>query len=332
MGVLRFYFRSVFLFLTFIFVCTNTYAESSGNDSLFYFGHSFVQIKTSEGVNIYIDPYNINEFRDSADIVLITHEHYDHNELARVKQKTSCQVIRSANAIQSGVYQSFTIGNVKITAVAAYNIYHSKNACVGYVVEFDGIKLYHSGDTGKITEMADLANLNLDYALLCMDGVYTMNPEEATLVAAMINAKHDIPIHTMPPTDTYSDAIVARFTSPNKLIVKPATAIKLAGSTTAAEKNHSVPKEFQLNQNYPNPFNPSTTISYSITASAHVELKVYNMLGQEITTLIDQGQNAGNYNVKFTANLLASGIYLYKLSVSGKSNYSSVVKKMILLK
>jgi L-ascorbate metabolism protein UlaG (beta-lactamase superfamily) len=323
---------TMYSLFAFIFISMNIYASGTGRDSLLYFGHSFVELKTSEGVCIYIDPFSVNEFRDSADIVLITHEHSDHNELQRVKQKSTCQVIRSATSLISGAYKSFSIGNVKITAVPAYNANHNKSQCAGYVIEFDGIKLYHAGDTGNITEMANLTGLNLDYALLCMDGIYTMSPEAATSAAAVINAKHDIPIHTMPPPDTYSDAIVARFTSPNKLIVKPGTVIELVSSTTAAGKSKSLPKEFKLNQNYPNPFNPETTINYNIPAPAHVQLKVYDMIGREITTLVDKTQNAGNYAAKFNAEKLSSGMYLYKLSVAGNSEYYYDVKKMILMK
>ena len=72
--------------------------SSSISDSLKIITHSFAKIKTSEGMVIYIDPYAVNEFADSADVVLITHEHSDHNELTRVKQKAGCVVIRSANA------------------------------------------------------------------------------------------------------------------------------------------------------------------------------------------------------------------------------------------
>ena len=159
-----------------------------------------------------------------------------------------------------------------------------------------------------------------------------MSPEEATQAAATINAKHDIPIHTMPPPDTYSDAIVARFTSPNKYIVKPGTAIELIKKTAAVEKDKSVPNSFKLNQNYPNPFNPETTISYSIASASNVNLKIYDTLGREIMTLINKEQTAGNYNVKFNAGKLSSGIYLYQLAVAGKENSFSSVRKMILMK
>ena len=299
------------------------------SDSLKYIGHAFVKIKTLEGKVIYIDPFNVDEFADSADVVLITHEHDDHNEISRVKQKTGCQVIRSANAIINSVYQSFTIGNIKVTAVAAYDrYYHMKSECVGYVVEFDGIKLYHAGDTGKIPEMADLASQNITYALLPMDGIYTMTPEEATQASAMIQAKCDIPIHTMPPPDTYDDAIVARFTSSHKLIVRPGSTIALNSSATSVEKSTLSPEGFRLEQNYPNPFNPTTNIGFRIANFGFVNLRVFDVLGKEVTTLVSEQKPAGNYVVQWNAVNMPSGIYFYKLQVGEYND----VKKLVLLK
>ena len=91
-------------------------------------------------------------------------------------------------------------------------------------------------------------------------------------------------------------------------------------------KEHSF--TFQLNQNYPNPFNPSTEIKYSIPTKNFVSLKVFNILGKEIATLVNETKDAGAYSVNFNAANLPSGIYFYKIT-SGK-NIS--IKKMILLK
>jgi len=98
---------------------------------------------------------------------------------------------------------------------------------------------------------------------------------------------------------------------------------------------------FILFQNYPNPFNPATTIKYSIptppassplakgrTEVGFVTLKVYNLLGQEVATLVNQRQTAGSYEVKFDASNLASGVYIYRLS-AGEFTAS---KKLMLLK
>lgn len=91
----------------------------------------------------------------------------------------------------------------------------------------------------------------------------------------------------------------------------------------------NIPTEFYLEQNYPNPFNPSTQIRFGITKASNVELKVYDILGREVVTLIDKEfMNAGVYNVKFNAVDLASGIYIYKLTTGNHS----ISKKMQLMK
>ncbi len=89
-----------------------------------------------------------------------------------------------------------------------------------------------------------------------------------------------------------------------------------------------IPVEYNLSQNYPNPFNPSTTILYSIPRSGNVIMKIYNVLGQEVQTLVDQFQPAGNYKVSFDAGSLTSGIYFYSIRYD---NFVQV-KKMILVK
>ncbi len=98
---------------------------------------------------------------------------------------------------------------------------------------------------------------------------------------------------------------------------------------TAVQKiPNSLPVQFNLSQNYPNPFNPSTEIKYNIPKSGMVTLKVFNMLGQEVATLVNEQQSAGSYRINFNASKLASGVYLYKL----QSGNFSVTKKMMLLK
>ena len=81
-------------------------------------------------------------------------------------------------------------------------------------------------------------------------------------------------------------------------------------------------------QNYPNPFNPSTTIKFSIPSESHVILKIYDMLGREVRTLLNEEKVPGNYSVNFIAGNLPSGVYLYKLTAG---NYTDV-KKLVLIK
>lgn len=97
-------------------------------------------------------------------------------------------------------------------------------------------------------------------------------------------------------------------------------------SGTGNEK--SVPGTFQLSQNFPNPFNPVTMINYKIQIPCKVVLKVYDVMGREIRTMVDGFQSAGQYSVSFNAVNLPSGIYIYKLNAGS----NTLVKKMILLK
>ena len=90
----------------------------------------------------------------------------------------------------------------------------------------------------------------------------------------------------------------------------------------------SVPEKFKLSQNYPNPFNPSTKIKYQIATSNPVSLKIYDVLGNEVATLVNEIQSTGNYEVTFDASSLSSGTYFYRLSTGSLTE----VKKMILIK
>jgi len=104
------------------------------------------------------------------------------------------------------------------------------------------------------------------------------------------------------------------------------------------EISNEIPNEFRLNQNYPNPFNPSTIIRFSIPEESFVTIKVFNTLGEEITTLINENIIAGNYEVEFSAKggsasggdaySLPSGIYFYQL----RAGSFVETKKMVLMK
>ncbi len=87
-------------------------------------------------------------------------------------------------------------------------------------------------------------------------------------------------------------------------------------------------KKYELTQNYPNPFNPTTSIQYAISSKQFVTLKIYNLLGREVATLVNENKEAGNYMVNFDASILPSGVYIYKLQAGDFVQ----TKKMILLK
>ncbi len=90
----------------------------------------------------------------------------------------------------------------------------------------------------------------------------------------------------------------------------------------------SLPKEFALEQNYPNPFNPTTVIQYALPNEEKVTLKIFNLLGQEVSTLVDAVEDAGYKAVSFDATPFPSGVYFYRLQAGKFSN----VKKMLLMK
>ena len=111
--------------------------------------------------------------------------------------------------------------------------------------------------------------------------------------------------------------------------LEPRTNSDFVGEVDAVNRaQSSIPAKFSLSQNYPNPFNPTTTVRYSIPKASLVSLKIYNVLGQEVVTLVNQHQSAGNYTSTFDASRLASGVYFYRLN-AGSFNQ---VKKMLLLK
>jgi Secretion system C-terminal sorting domain len=99
-------------------------------------------------------------------------------------------------------------------------------------------------------------------------------------------------------------------------------------STTDVKTQLTIPKEFVLLQNYPNPFNPGTVISYLLPENGFVTLKVYDMIGREVKTLVNDRQTAGTHSVKFNAGNLSSGVYFYRLQAGNYVN----TKKLMLIK
>jgi hypothetical protein len=97
---------------------------------------------------------------------------------------------------------------------------------------------------------------------------------------------------------------------------------------TPIGKTPQVPDKLTLDQNYPNPFNPTTNIRYVIPRAGHVKLSIYNILGQEIETLIDARQSAGAHQVVWNAARVASGVYFYRI----KTQSGQIIKSMVLIK
>ncbi|MCX6748400.1 MAG: MBL fold metallo-hydrolase [Candidatus Pacearchaeota archaeon] len=175
----------------------------------------------ANGKKIYFDPYQVRE--DQADIILISHSHYDHCSIEDLKRivKDGTIVICTADCqskltkldkkikmmILEPGKQAYIEG-IKIKAVPAYtfNEYHPREEnWNGYVVEVSGVKIYHAGDSDLIPEMGDLGKINI--ALLPVGGLYTMDAEQASQAAIKIKPEIAVPMHYGDIIGTKEDAL-----------------------------------------------------------------------------------------------------------------------------
>ncbi len=193
---------------------------------LLYQGHGSFRICTAEGAVIYVDPYAGEGYDREADLVLVTHEHYDHNQVNLVHLKPEGRIYRAADCLKNGVYRSWAECGVEIRAVAAYNQNHPKDQCVGFLLKADGKLLYLAGDTSETEEMAgELAGGSIDYAFLPMDGIYNMDREEAQRCAAIIGAAHTVPVH-MKPGALFDEEMAEAFQAEGKVIMRPGDTLR----------------------------------------------------------------------------------------------------------
>ena len=203
----------------------NTSKEVSDmNVKLKYMGQGTVRIITEDNKVIYVDPFAGDDYSMAADLILQTHDHFDHSALNKVANRNKdYQIITEKEALVNGEHKTFDLPFVKVVAVeAGYNRNHDVNKCVGYVLEFkNGIKVYLTGDTSKTKQMEKMSSMNIDYAFYCTDGKYNMGNDEAAECAKLVNAKHNIPYHN----DTNDDGVrfdrklAEEWTAPNKMIV-----------------------------------------------------------------------------------------------------------------
>ena len=201
-----------------------TMTENKQTAKLLYMGHASIRITTPEGKVIYIDPYAGEGYEPTADLILVTHSHFDHTQLDKIANRApDCRTITWKEALKGGKHQTFDLGYVTVEAVeAGYNRNHNVKECVGYVLTLsDGVRVYVSGDTSETKQMPLLANQEIDYAFFCCDGVYNMDLTEAAECAALVGAKHNIPYHIIPAKGSvyFDSARAEQFTAPNRLIL-----------------------------------------------------------------------------------------------------------------
>lgn len=191
---------------------------------LLYQGHGSYRIVSNEGVVIYVDPYAGEGYDIPADIVIVTHEHSDHNQVDLVTLKDDGVILRHGDLFVDDEYPIKKIKKVMIEGTPAENKNHTREECVGFIMTVDGITLYGAGDTNYYPEMESFNDL--DYALLPVDGIYNMSAQEASRCAHVIDSCYFIPIHTS-PTQLYDEDIAKSFKSPHALYMKPGERLKL---------------------------------------------------------------------------------------------------------
>ena len=202
-------------------------------DSLEWLGHAGFRLKVGQAV-VYIDPYRVQD-GPPADLILVTHGHYDHfspQDVERLTQRSTWLVAPAAVAERvNGNVLSIAPGEtiedelvrgVAIRAVAAYNtskrdsdgnVFHPREAgWVGYDLNVRGERLYHSGDTDVIPEMDNVTGV--DVARLPVSGVYVMTAEEAAEAARRIQPRVAVPMHWGQDIGTLEDALSFRDRSP----------------------------------------------------------------------------------------------------------------------
>ena len=193
---------------------------------LLFQGHASYRLETEGGVVVYVDPFAGEGYDVAADLILVTHEHPDHNQIGMVPQKATTKVYRAADMLQDGEYKTIEEYGIQVTAVPAYNKMHNVKECVGYIITLDGVKVYAAGDTSTTDFMKEMPAMELDYALLPTDGFFNMGVDEASECAKLIGAKHSIPIH-MKRGAFFDQETADRFAVESKVIVKPGEVIEL---------------------------------------------------------------------------------------------------------
>jgi L-ascorbate metabolism protein UlaG (beta-lactamase superfamily) len=179
------------------------------NINIDWLGHASFKIKTNK--IIYIDPFKINN-NEPADIILITHSHYDHCSLEDIKKILKQEtIILGPIDIQSKISKlsydikfqpispgkNLKIEEIKVQSYPAYNIdkkFHPKNnEWLGYLIEIENLRIFHAGDSDVTPELQDLKNIHI--LILPVGGTYTMNAKEAASLTNIIKPKVAIPMH-----------------------------------------------------------------------------------------------------------------------------------------
>jgi len=294
---------------------------------------------------------------DDVDLVLITHNHGDHYNTSTVnthmnnnpngKVIAPPQVMVNFSGPQFlninpafGESESLIVNGIELEVLHirhfdAFGIDFSDVENFGYLINIGGFNILHLGDVFMSVENLQnfgLAEKGIDVVLIPTfhTPAHLMNSHRDALISqvqpANIIALHllsgSIAVITQQVNDLYPGATI--FSVPLQ---------SFSLDVTSVDETDQIPENFSLAQNYPNPFNPSTTIEYSLAHSSSVVLKIYDMLGNEIRTLVNAKQIAGRKTIIWNGRndeggRVGSGMYFYELAAENMVQ----VKKMILIK
>ena len=202
--------------------------QPSGH-KLLYQGHGSLRIVTAEGKVIYVDPYAGDGYDLTADLILVSHGHPDHNAVDRIQSRSEdCRIIDNTDALVNGEYKTYDLGYAIVEAVqAGNNRNHDINVCVGWLITLPGdISIYVTGDTSTTDQMAELAKRDIHYAFFVCDGRFNMDMDEAISCAKLVKARHSIPYH-MAPGALFDQERAELFDVPGRLILPAGEEISL---------------------------------------------------------------------------------------------------------
>lgn len=314
-----------------------------------YLGHSSFVLQFDNGITLVTDYGNLNAWFDSGwdspiysmnylvpDIMTFSHLHEDHYNPDRVPDSV-CYILTEID--------SLTIDGIEIKPVRTCEVNINNESNSSYIFKYKGLTLCHLGDAQA--QIMNIQNENvknriekiipdsLDLLFMTIEGTEQF-VEEAEMFLDLLKPKRIIPMHywsylykrsfllyLMTQNLFGTNYYIKDLDRPDYEIyesesVEPVRVISLKPSEFILQTtniNETLkPSSFNLSNNYPNPFNPTTNISYSIPHQTEVKIKIFDVLGNEIFTLVDEIKPTGNYETTFKAGGLSSGAYFYQLS------------------
>ncbi len=217
--------------------------------------------------------------------------------------------------------------------ILTYYVYDGATKSLKYTYVLDNLDLQYFGDKAHYIFYPDLQPIDVNN-----DGVYELIGAKLSTIKILNGINGNI-LHTFTFTeqavgivgvcdidgDGYIELIISRgqTSAESKIYIYSTPA-----QTIGLPNNQNTATDFNLGQNYPNPFNPSTTIEYSLSQQSNVLIKLYDVLGQDVKTLVDDKKGIGTYKIEFDGSGLSSGTYFYQIILDGLAD----TKKMVLIK